>query len=45
MMLKKVLFIFTLSLFLASCDEEKIEPLSVETLSAVIQNDGSVLPT
>jgi len=45
MMLKKALFIFTLTLFLASCDEEKTEPLSIETVSAVIQDDGSVLLT
>ena len=43
--MKKALFILVLSLLLITCKDKEVLPLTVETVSAVVQTDGSVLLT
>ena len=43
--MKKTLFVVAVSLLLITCKDNEVTPLTVETVSAVAQDDGSVLLT
>ncbi len=43
--MKNTYLFISLSLFLITCDEPKVKPFAVETVSAFAQDDGSVLLT